>query len=196
MGDNFEMLADVDATAEEAGELSRAVLERFRTLALITGDPSADCVLGGQGYRPGSAVAHLYRRHRREGRFWELGTCGVEPQIGRGFNAWALGPVCKGFICSGCGAEIDPLGDEFEDSVGKAIGEWYDQSGAALLACPRCAHKCSVTEWRCKPPLAFSNLAFRFWNWPHLDSPSWSIDISAVVREVTGHTIVSTHGHI
>lgn len=196
MSDNFEMLVDVDATAEEAAELARAVLERFHTLGLISGDPNGDCVPGGQGYRPGSAVADLYKRQTREGRFWELLTCGVEPLIGRGLNEWALGPVCEGFTCSACGAEIEPFGNEFGDSVGKAIGEWYDQSGAALLECPQCAHKRSITDWCCKPPLAFGNLAFRFWNWPPLDSPSWSIDLATIVREVTSHRVVSTHGHM
>jgi hypothetical protein len=171
MSDNFEMLVDLDATVEEAEELSRAVLERFRTLGLITGEPTGDCVLGGQGYPPGPAVAELYRRQGPEGRFWELLTCGVEPRVGRGFNEWALGRVCEGLICSVCGAEIEPFGDEFGDSVGKAIGEWFDQSGAALLACPQCAHKRTVSEWQCKPALGFGNLAFRFWNWPPLASP-------------------------
>ena len=56
--------------------------------------------------------------------------------------------------------------------------------------------KHSVTEWRFKPPLGFGNLSFRFWNWPPLDSPSWRIDIPALVRDVTGHRIVSTWGRI
>lgn len=196
MSDNFEMLVDVDAAAEEAEGLSRAVLDRFRELSLITGMLSDDCVLAGEGYRPGSAVTELYMLEQREGRFWNLVTCGVAARVGRGFNEFALGAVCQGLTCSACRAEFDPYGDGFMDSFGNAIREWYDQSGPALLACPRCAAKRSIDQWQCKPPLGFGNLAFTFWNWPPLDSPCWKIDIAAIVREVTGHTIVRTYGHI
>lgn len=196
MSDSFEMLVDVDATTEEAEGLSRAVLNRFRKLRLITGRANGNCVLGGKGYRPGPAVPKRYKLRRRECRFWELVTCGVEPHIGQGFNEWVLGPVCEGFTCSACGAEIKPFGQEFGDAIGQAIGEWMDRSGPGLLRCPRCGEGRSIAEWQCKPPLGFGNLALRFWNWPPLASPAWKIDIAAVVREVTHHTIVSTYGHI
>jgi hypothetical protein len=196
MSDNFEMLVDVDATAEEAEAISRAVLDRFRKLDLITGKPNGDCVLGGTGYRPGPAVPNSYTLKTRELRFWELVMCGVEVQIGRGFNEWALGPTCEGFVCPSCGAEFEPFGDALGDAVGKAIGEWMDQSGRALVRYTQCRKSRSITEWQCKPPLGFGNLSFRFWNWPPMDSPSWKIDIVAIIRDVTRHRIIKTHGHI
>jgi hypothetical protein len=104
--------------------------------------------------------------------------------------------VCEGFVCSSCNAEIEPFGDEFGDSVGKAINEWLDLCGPALLRCPLCGNERSIAEWECKPPLGFGNLSFCFWNWPPLDSTSWKIDIPAILHEVTGHTIVRTYGHI
>src|SRR5262249_6007545 len=128
MSDSFEMLVDVDATPSQADEVARAVLDRFRDLGLITGDANPDCVLGGVGYRAGQAVAELYKRRKREIRFWELVTCGVEPHVGRGFNEWALGPSCEGFGCPACGAGIEPFDDAFGDAIGKAVGEWIDQS--------------------------------------------------------------------
>jgi hypothetical protein len=196
MSDNFEMLVDVDATPSQADEVARAVLDRFRNLGLITGDANPDCVLGGTGYRPGHAVAELYKRRKREGRFWELVTCGVEPHVGRGFNEWALGPSCEGFVCPACGAGIEPFDDAFADAIGKAVGEWMDESGPALVPCPECRNKRSIAEWQCNPPFGFGNVSIRFWNWPPLDSPSWKIDIPGIVREVSGHTVVITHGHI
>jgi hypothetical protein len=196
MSDNFEMLVDVDATAEEAEDVSRTVLNRLRKLGLIIGKATGHCVLGGKGYRPGPAVADSYKLRKRESRFWELVTCGVEPRVGRGFNEWALGPVCEGFTCSACGAEIEPFGDEFGNAVGIAIGEWMHQSGSSLLRCPPCGKERPIVEWQCRPPLGFGNLSLRFWNWPSLDSSSWKIDITGIVREVSGHTIVRTHGHI
>lgn len=196
MSDNFEMLVDVDAMPGQADGVARAVLDRFRDLGLITGDANPDCVLGGTGYRPGHAVAELYNRRKREVRFWELVTCGVEPNVGRGFNEWALGPSCEGFVCPACGAGIEPFDVALTDAIGEAVGEWMDESGPALVSCPQCRMRRSITEWRCKPPFGFGNVSFRFWNWPPLDSPSWKIDIPGIVREVSGHTVVRTHGHI
>ncbi|HVS34489.1 MAG TPA: hypothetical protein VMS17_02840 [Gemmataceae bacterium] len=196
MSDNFEMLVDVEATSENAERLSRAVLDRLRQLDLIVGEANADCVLGGTGYRPGPAVPSLYICGEREGRFWELRTCGVEPKVGRSFNYWALGPVCEGFTCSQCRAVLEPFGAEFGDFVGKAFGEWLDRRGPGLLRCPRCAGERSIAEWQCKPPLGMGYLSFRFWNWPPLNSPEWKVDIGAIIREATGHKIVRTYGHI
>jgi hypothetical protein len=194
MSDNFQMLVDVETTAEEAEGLSHSVLDRFRKRGLITGMEISGCVLGGMGYMPGPAVADSYQPGRHEGRFWELRTCGVESKSGRNFNFWALGPVGEGFTCSECGTYMER--NEFGDSFGKAVLDWWDQGGPGLLPCPACGKERSIAEWEHRPPLGFGNLSFRFWNWPPLDSPSWKIDIAAIVREVTGHKIVSTHGHV
>src|SRR4051812_47379131 len=126
MSDYIEMLVDVDVTAEEAAKVSRAVLGRFRKLGLITGKPNSECVLGGKGYRPGPAVARLYKPSKRELLFWELLTCGVEPQVGRGLNLYAFGPCCDGFVCPACAAEIEPFDEAFSKAAGKAIGKWMD----------------------------------------------------------------------
>src|SRR5262245_43097065 len=196
MSDNFEMLVDVDATPREADAVARAVLGRFRKLGLIAGRANQDCVLGGAGYRPGPAVANSYKFLERECRFWELGACGVEPNVGRSFNAWALGPSCEGFTCPACGADIEPFVDPFADAIAKAAGEWMEESGPALVRCPECRKKRPITDWQCKPPFGFGNVSFRFWNWPPLDSSSWKVDIAGIVRVVTGHTFVRTHGHV
>jgi len=196
MSDNFEMLVDVDATPGEADALARAVTDRFRKLGLITGRANGDCVLGGTRYRPGPVVPDSYILEEREGRFWELLTCGVEREVGRSCNAWALGPSCDGFTCPTRGAHIAPVGESVVDAVCKAIGEWMEESGPALFPCPKCRKERPITEWQCKPPFGFGNMSFRFWNWPRLDSPSWKVDIAGIVREVTGHRIVYTYGHI
>lgn len=196
MSDNFEMLVDTDATLSEADGLARAVIDRFRELGLITGEANEDCVLGGAGYRPGPTVAESYKLKKNEGRFWELVTCGVEPTVGRQFNIWAMGPSCEGFTCPTCGGDIERSGDSFGDAISEALSEWWEASGPALVPCPLCKEKRPITEWQCEPPFGFGNLSFRFWNWPPLDSASWKIDIAGIVREVTGHRIVKTHGHI
>src|SRR5215471_529768 len=120
MSDSFEMLVDTDATVEEAEAVLRAILDRFRKLGLITGKLNKGCVLGGKGYRPGPAIAELYKLRKGEYPFWELVTSGVEPQTGRDLNEWALGEVCEGISCSSCGSLIQPFDEPFATAVARA----------------------------------------------------------------------------
>lgn len=196
MSDNFEMLVDVDVTIDEAEEVMRVVLEKLQNVGLITSQSDRECTFGGDGFKPGPSIQDAYVLGKNEGAFWELRTCGVEPQVGRHFNDWALGPVCEGFECPTCGASIEPFDESFQDALGTAICAWTDQSGSLLVSCPKCQSDHPVTDWPCKPPLGFGNLSFRFWNWPPLTSSSWTTDVSAIVGEATGHTIVRTYGHI
>jgi|GEM_PF-1644074 len=197
MGDSFRMLVDLDASLEEADPLAGAVLAHFREIGLITGTPNPDCVLGGEGYRPGPALPKLYVLKEHQFPFWgELGTNGVEVTVGRHFNVWAVGPSFQGLICPACNANFEWDDEAFKGSLGKAIGEWHHRSGPGQLACPRCGKAPAITKWHCKPPFGFGNLSFTFWNWPALDSPSWKIEIPALVKQLTGHNIISTYGHI
>jgi hypothetical protein len=197
MSDSFEMLIDVDATPSEANGVAKAVLERFRKLGLITGRTDRDCVLGdGKGYRPGPAVRTLCKLGKGYFPFWEMSPCGVESRIGRRYNYDALGPSCEGFACPACEADFEPFGNDLAEAIAKAADKWADETGPGNVTCPQCRKKQPVTDWRCKPPLGFGNVSFRFWNWPPLQLPVWKIDIPAIVREVTGHSIVKTHGHI
>src|SRR5262249_40003176 len=129
--------------------------------------------------------------------YWELRTNGVEPRIGRHFNEWALGPVCEGLTCPDCRAYFKTFADADDAArLAPAIGEWIKQSATGLVCCPQCGNSRSIAEWECKPPLGFGNLSFSFWNWPPLDSPSWNIDIMELVKQITGHKIIYTYGHI
>ncbi len=196
MSDHFEMLVDADVTIEQAEEVKLRVLDRFRELEIIAGEVNEECVLGGEGYRPGSAVSRLYTLGNQEYPFWDLLTCGVETNVARQFNYWAYGPSCEGYSCPCCEAEFEPHDEDLQETLAAAIDEWFEQSGPAVVTCPRCAKDVPITEWRCEPPLGFGNLSFSFWNWPRLDSPSWQIDIPALVREATGHAIISTNGQV
>lgn len=195
MSDNFVMLADVDATSEEAGELSVRVVNEFRKRGIITGTATEDCVLGGIGFPVGPQVSDLYRLAEREGPFWTLISSGVEVRTERGFNMWALGPVFEGFNCPKCRSEVDALEDKF--GLGDALNNWLDNTATeADLICPQCNRKSPLTKWECSPPLAFSNLAFTFWNWPPFDLEGWQLDIPALVEDLTKHTIVRSYGHL
>lgn len=194
MSDSMEVLVDVEATIDEAAFLERAVLNRFRDMDIIAGEANNDCVLGGEGYRPGSAVPRLYVLAERESPFWTLRICGVEPHVGRHFNLRALGPVFEHFKCPSCDAEL--RNDSFKYAVVDALDAWSDQSSAGEVRCPICAVEHAVTDWHCKPPLGFGNLSFTFWNWPPLDSSSWKVNLARIVEKTTRHRVVSTHGHM
>jgi hypothetical protein len=201
MSDSFEMLVDVDVSEGDAQELSAKVIEALVDRGLIVATANEDCVLGGMGYFIGPKIKRAYKLSQGEGAFWKLTTSGVEPVVQRGFNEWALGPVCEGLICPSCRAKFMPfdekLGDTFGDPFAKSIGNWMKGIDAASAClCPRCSATIPLTEWGCDPPLGFGNLAFRFWNWPPLRSSGWRIDICELVQRETGHRVVHTHGHI
>jgi hypothetical protein len=52
MSEHFEMLVDVDVTSEDAERLANSVVDRLRSLGLISGSLNSDCVLGKMGYPP------------------------------------------------------------------------------------------------------------------------------------------------
>ena len=196
MSDHFQMLVDVEATSEQSANVVQLVIARFHELGLITGKANKDCTLGDDGYRPGPAMHEFYRVGKREGRFWELITCGVEPTAGRSFNQWALGAVCEGFTCPACEVHMEPYIDPFFKALGIAIGDWLKEAGPAIVPCPECHIESSVQDWQCRPPLGFGNVSFTFWNWPPFDRTEWKIDVVGIVQEVSGHNIVRTYGHL
>jgi hypothetical protein len=194
MSDSFEMLVDVEVTPDKAPAVASKVLAGLRKAELITGRLNSDCTLGGKGYRPGPRVSEIYKIGKREGKFWELVTCGVEPKIGKSFNEWALGPVFEGIICPHCHTHFAPENDICHDFTDAACA-WLD-GDAAPFPCSQCSQRFEIEQWECRPPLGCGNLSFRFWNWPPLVLPGWTVEIPAMIASVTGHQIVRTYGHL
>src|SRR4051794_27756826 len=102
MSDSFVMLVDATVSAKEATKTWKVVIEQLRGVGLIDGKPNAACVLEGKGYPIGPKASSLYKPGKREVKFWELQTSGVEIKVGRQFNEWALGEACEGFTCPKC----------------------------------------------------------------------------------------------
>jgi hypothetical protein len=195
MSDYYQILVDVDADEVEAKSIATNVLKRFRAAGLIASRPNGHCVLGGTGYPPGPKMPKLYELEYGS-RFWELATNGVEVRIGRGFNESALGPACDGFRCPSCGTEFDPFASELGTTILAAAAKWRNGLDKARVRCPNCKNLPLVTQWECKPPIGFGNLAFGFWNWPPFSSTAWKLDIVSIVHDDSGHKIVSTFGHV
>jgi hypothetical protein len=196
MSDWFEMLVDADVSLDEAPAVRSTVVERFRKEGLIQGRETKECVLGGKGYHPGPQFRKIYALYPGELPFWTLVVCGVEVTVGRQFNVWALGECHEGFQCPKCGQSIDRDNEAFDAAFGDALTRWDRGRDGTTVACPACAKRVRLDRWKCKPPLAFGNLAITFWNWPQLDRPSWKYSLPELVRNVTGHQVIHTYGHL
>jgi hypothetical protein len=196
MSDSFMMLIDEDVSLADAPAVSASVMTAFRERGLITGELTPECVLGGAGFRVGPAIAEIYSPYPNGVRFWELKTSGIQPSIGRSFNQWSLGPVCEYFACPDCNQKHDPFDSPIVEAIIDAVGQWYERSGDMLVLCPACRSSSQLTQWKSRPPLGFGNLSFRFWNWPSFDLTVWKLDIPAMVRAITGHSIVTSWGRV
>jgi hypothetical protein len=81
VGDNFQIIADVEATEAEASALAASVVNWLATAGIIAGD-QADCALGtGPGYPPGPHYAAAVTRP--EDMLASLRTNGVEVRTTR-----------------------------------------------------------------------------------------------------------------
>jgi hypothetical protein len=196
MSQGFQMLVDQDVKAGEASDLLARVLHRYREERLIMGEANAACVLGGEGYRPGPAIRKVYKLKESEIPFWELNTCGIEPQVGRQFNYWAYGPSCEGFSCPLCEAEYAPGDERVSDRLSDAVSQWAQESGPSVVRCAVCDREVPLTEWLWRPPLGFGNLSIRFWNWPSFRSPGWRINFQEITEGATGHKLIYTYGRV
>jgi hypothetical protein len=195
VGDFFQVIADVEAAADEAPGLAASAVSWLAGEGIIMAEP-CDCVLAPEpGYPPGpryvTAVTHPGDRVLR------LRTNGVEVCAGRNvFHpvAGEFGPV----VCPCCRQTLvlqDPV-------TGGLTGQWepfaealtgWAAGGAADVTCPQCGQVSGLNDWDWVGdwPLAVGYLGFRFWNWPEL-SESFIAGMAAHL----GHRVVVTSGKI
>ncbi|MCA8986629.1 MAG: hypothetical protein KDA78_03255 [Planctomycetaceae bacterium] len=182
MGDWFQSVVDRDATESEAPELGAAILEWLVDEGIVTSD-ATDCVLGSDtGYPPGPNY------HKATGgtdeHLLQLVTNGLDVITKR--NVFHSGQGGFELICSACSDRI-----EVPETWGDAVGEWYENKGPGLLACPRCGERQPINEWEHDPPWGFANLGFKFWNWPALTD-----DFVKDIAEHLGHRVLLVAGKL
>jgi hypothetical protein len=194
MGDSYQAIVDVEASAEESGHLAQRVVERLSRAGITLPTLDPDAVLGGKGgYRPSERVKAIWNGDPRN-RFWTLGTNGLEVVTGRWVNVWAF-PILSYFMCPCCGEkfEVDhAVGNEF----GRAAREFCDGFAKPVVSCPRCSRESAAQEWPTQPHLGFAHLAFLFWNWPFFGDGFWTIDIPQLIAEELNHRTVLTFGKV
>ncbi|MFD3379813.1 MULTISPECIES: hypothetical protein [unclassified Streptomyces] len=218
MGDHFQTVVDVDATADEARALAARVVEWLVAEGIVLGERT-DCVLGQPlGHPPGPN----WQRAVEESPDWDpwdglaVHTERTVFDSGQGGPESVTCPRCEttaplsgetydeDYEPSGEGpageADLDPDSGEgegeAENSVwprfAAAMGTWHE-TGAATVDCPACARPVALTDWIWEDDhYAFGHLGLEFWNWPEL-RPDFIQDIS---RLLDGHRTVHVWGKL
>jgi hypothetical protein len=191
MSENYETIADVEATEDEAESLGQSVLSWLIDSGIVVAEAS-DCVAGGSGHAPGPRWADavsdpsLGRPH--------LWANGLEVDVGRSwFHAGEFG--VEEVTCPYCDT-VTQLGDDGGEPpsawqpFSRAIKE-YHEGGQGVLDCPACKRPVGLNAWTWGPPTAFGELGFTFWNWPLL-SPKFIAELSRRL----GHRTVRVDGRL
>lgn len=183
VSDNAQIIVDVDARAEEAVLLARALHEWLSGDGIIEPVPR-DCMLGeGDGYAPGPRCGAAVEPGMNHASQWSRAG-GVGIRTGRQvFDAGGNGIE---LTCAGCAVTFEP-GSEWID----AVARWHEGDDGAAYACPSCKMSRDLSEWRGPSPWGFGCLALEFWNWPPL-SESF---VSAVGARL-GHQTVLVRAHL
>jgi hypothetical protein len=161
VGDRFQTIVDLDATATDAEPLARRVLDWLAAEGVVLAE-RIKCVPGQPlGHPPGP---HWERAVTDDWDFepWD----GLAVHTRRtGFTSGADMPGAA--VCPHC-ASATPLDDETGPRFFTAMQTWHDK-GSASVDCPACAATVAVPDWSWdEATLAFGHLGFEFWNWPDL----------------------------
>jgi hypothetical protein len=183
VGDNFQSIADIDASPEEAESLAAAVLHRLIAEGVLEAERTP-CLLGRDelGHRPGPH--HVLATGGSPA--WRGGVNGLEVVTGR--TVFHCIDVIERIACPHCRA--DAGAHAWHDLLSPAIDEWYS-SGEGVRGCPHCGRPLGLNEWEWSPLFAFGHLGFTFWNWPPLDP-----GFVAAVSERLEHRVVLTYGKL
>jgi hypothetical protein len=195
VGDNFQIIADVEAEEAEAPELAASVVSWLAGAGIIAGDPT-DCVLGtGPGYPPGPHYAAAVTSP--DGMLLRLWTNGVEVHTTKTVFCPVQGEVGP-VACPRCGHLMvleDPATGEMTahwDPFSDALGQWW-AGEPGTVTCPQCQQPCGLNDWHWIGdwPIAVGFLGLTFWNWPPL-SQSFITQVATHL----GHRVVLTQGKL
>jgi ribosomal protein S27AE len=185
MGDWFEVIADVEATAEEADRLAADMLAWLVERGIVMAEQT-DCVLGGLGYAPGPNYTAAVTEP--DANLHRLQTNGLNVVTGQTvFYSMGVDRI----ICPRCGAVVVDQDDELSwPRFSASIDDWY-AGGSGIQTCERCGEAAGLNDWHWSPPWGFGYLGFEFWNWPRLNP-----DFIAEVSGRLGHRIVTPCGKL
>jgi len=183
MSDWYQIIADIDATAESAEDFANRLREWMISHRIIATEKT-DCVLGKD---PGHAPGENYVRAAEEsdGQLFKTRPNGVTFVAEK--TIFYSGGVAEIYlICSACGARFKQ-----NDAWSDALGDWYKSGGTGWLECERCAKRVPITEWQHDPPWAFGYVGVEFWNWPRL-RPAFIAEATSLL----GHRVRLIYGKV
>jgi hypothetical protein len=182
MGDWYQTIVARDVSADEAPALAEQIRDWLIERGFIQSTLS-DCVLGGLGYRPGSAYAKTLEDPTDAS---SQGRAGLQIKVD---HRIVFDTVDGEVTCQSCKAQVDLV--EHGEPWVEAVDAWYGGDEAAAFACPACARPERLTEWNGPRPWGFGSLGLEFWNWAPLSD--------RFVREVTeklGHRTLVVRGKL
>lgn len=195
MGNNFQIIADVEASEAEAPALAASVITWLASAGIIAGE-ATDCVLGPEsGYPPGPHYAAALSGP--DEMLVRLETNGVEVHTTKTVFypvQGEIGPV----TCPRCGQVLaleDLATGEWTarwEPFGDALDKWWN-GGPGTVTCPQCQLASGFNDWHWAGdwPIAVGFLGFTFWNWPALNQAF----ITQVAAHL-GHRVVVTKGKL
>ena len=160
MGDVFQKLGDLDATAQQAPGLATSASNWLVAEDIVSGELT-DCALAGLGRRPGRRHGNALRNLDDAGGLWTtLRTNGLQIDVGRQVYHGGQGGVSDA-ACPNCG-DIEAFAD-----FSTSLDDWC-KTGTADHACPACTRRSLINDWNLEPQWGVGHLQLTFWNWPPL----------------------------
>ncbi|WP_141579520.1 hypothetical protein [Actinomadura sp. WMMA1423] len=191
MGDHFQIIVDLDATAADAAELGGRALDWLVREGIVRAGRT-DCVPGARtGHPPGEKWAKAVLEPD-----WEP-TDGLDIKKGRRVFLGGQGDA-RYAICPRCAARTwfyterwEPI-EEASTAFDEAIRTW-DATGEAKARCPSCEQDSDLTAWRWDGDYyAFGYLGLEFWNWP-VFAPRFLADLARVLDD---HRVAAVGGKL
>ncbi|KPC66203.1 hypothetical protein [Streptomyces chattanoogensis] len=192
MGDYFDTVVDVDATAEDAPRLAAEVLSWLVAEGIVEPEPSAPAFdIEGDGYAPGPQCGKAFRGDPDR-------ALGLSLHVGRTvFDAGQGDP--EAVTCPHCSARVElmdedrDLDDEAWGLFAEAVQTWAGSEDPAPVRCPSCGTSAPVHRWIwADDHFAFGHLGFAFWNWDAL-RPEF---VAELTRRLGGHRSVELEGKL
>jgi hypothetical protein len=178
VGDTFQKLGGLDATAAEAPSLAASVSARLVAQEIVSRELT-DCVLVGLGRRPrvrhGKALENLDDAY---GVWTTLSTNGLHIDVGRQVYHGGQSDVSD-VACPHCGS-IELFSD-----FSIALDDWC-KTGTAHHKWPTRTRRSLINDWRLEPQWGVGHLQLTFWNWPPL-SKRFQNDVSSYLD---GHRLL------
>ncbi|GAA4240391.1 hypothetical protein GCM10022254_64830 [Actinomadura meridiana] len=191
MGDYFQTIVDLDATAADAAELGDRALDWLIREGIVEAEPT-DCVLGAPtGHEPGEAWEKavldpdwepLDGLNIETGRTVFLG--------GQGDGQYAICPRCatRTHFFTEAWDPIEGASTPFDEAI-----ETWQATGAAQVKCPSCVQASDLTTWQwANNYYTFGYLGFEFWNWPPF-TPDFLADFT---RTLNNHRTILVYGKL